>query len=59
MSVGALHLNAVAGGHQVDGADPAGTAGLGAVLDARLPEGFSPLHRTISQTKGPSPTQVE
>lgn len=43
-----LHLNAVAGGNKVDGADPAGTAGLRAVLEARLPEGvrFGTEHLT-------------
>ena len=35
-----LHLNAVAGGNQVDGANPAGTAGLRAVLEARFPKGI-------------------
>ena len=34
-----LYLNAVAGGNKVDGADPAGTAGLRAVLKASLPKG--------------------
>ena len=43
-----LHLNAIAGGYQIDGADPAGTAGLRTVLEARLPEGvrFGTEHLT-------------
>ena len=37
---GVLHPDAVAGGHQVDGTHPAGTAGLGAVFVTGVPELF-------------------
>ena len=33
---GGLHFHAIAGGHQIDGAYPTGTAGLGAILRASL-----------------------
>lgn len=55
---GALNLNAVACGRNVDGAYPARPSGLCTILKSGFPELISILSEHFAH-EGPSPTQVE